>query len=204
MPVSFPAAMHLRLRALSCLTIVAAALGSGACGAAVSAPAVDTHQRYHDGQRWVEVVVLLDRLHVERVDARGQPASREIYLVRTPVASVAELQAVARQMRAAQPDIAAISAYVTAGGPGAMRLTDRVVVQGDGSADELERLVTSRGATVVNRAEGAPVMRTCRPAGDDLLGALHLAAALRGLPGVAFALPVIERQHAHRGSQDSR
>ncbi|HEX3134357.1 MAG TPA: hypothetical protein VHX44_12335, partial [Planctomycetota bacterium] len=86
-----------------------------ACGSvsSASAKADDTLRRYYDGQRWIEVRVLLDRLLVERkAGPQHEGGTREVYLMRTPVVSVAALEDVARQMMAAQPDIRALSAYV--------------------------------------------------------------------------------------------
>jgi hypothetical protein len=192
----------MRPSTIICFMMLASAmltLASG-CAATVAAPADDTARRYHDGERSVEVVVALDRLHLERVAADGARAT-EVYLLRQPVASVAALEDVARQVAAAQPDVRSISAYVRAAGePRAVqpvRVTRQFAVRGSAGQD-LEALAARHGARVLERVDYSPDTAICEATGPGLLAAIDAANALRQEPGVVFAMPLIERAHAAR------
>lgn len=177
-------------------SLVALALVLVGCGAAKSAPSsatVDDQRRYHDGRAWVSVRVLLDRLHVERGTAEGVTA-HEAYLLRIPVASVADLEAVARQMRAAQPDIRDLSAFIdesTASGVRRGRLTRQVLVRGQPGVD-LVGVVQARGARVMRQVGGRSDTLITETASTDLLAAFALADALRTSGGVIAAIPLSE------------
>jgi hypothetical protein len=127
-----------------------AGLAMSGCGAsAVVAPPMldDVHRRYHDGERWINVRVALDRLELERVGAGTEQQKVEVYLLRKPVASVAELNEVTRQMKEAQKDIQRFSAYGTVGEDfqsQPQRITNQVVVRGSAGQD-LEALAITRG-----------------------------------------------------------
>lgn len=152
----------------------------------------DRERRYHDGRRWVTVNVLLDRLQVERGTPQGTITGREVYLLRTPVTSVAALEDVARQMRAAQPDIRSLSAFIEEVGPAGPkreRLTRQVAMRLEPGTDA-QTLVTRQGARVVEiLADGIVIAESPAP---DLLAAFHLADRLRRSPGVAVAIPLAE------------
>jgi hypothetical protein len=170
-----------------------------ACGAVSSsnAKADDTLRRYHDGQRWVEVRVMLDRLQLERVGNDGQVTAREAYVLRSPVRSLAELDAVAAQMTAAQHDLRAISAYVVSGeNPGAqpMRVTHQVAVK-SGNLIQVEAYLIQHGGRIVDRPAYDPSLLICETEAGGLLASFTLADGLRQLPDVTLAMPLIERAH---------
>jgi len=182
-------------RLLLALVGCIAGVGCGAVNTTTGMPADDTVRRYHDGRRWVEVRVVLDRLQFERMGADGLITAREAYLLRTPVRSVAELDEVATQVAAAQPDIATVSAYVvSADNPGAqpLRLTHQVAVKG-GVAADIQALLTRHGARVIDRPSYDPALLICSADRGGLLAALALADVLRQHAGVEFAMPLIER-----------
>lgn len=182
-------------RLLLVLTCCIVGVGCGAVSTTAGVPADDTVRRYHDGRRWVEVRVVLDRLHFERVGADGLITAREVYLLRTPVRSIAELDAVAAQVAAAQRDIGTISAYVvSADNPGVqpLRLTHQVAVKG-GVAADLQALLSRHGARVVDRPSYDPALLICSAERGGLLAAFALSDALRQHAGVEFAMPLIER-----------
>lgn len=172
-----------------------AGMGCGPVNTTPDATADDTLRRYHDGKRWIEVRVALDRLHLERVDANGQVTVREVYLLRTPVRSVADLDTVAAQVKAAQRDIAAVSAYVvSAENPGAqpMRLTHQVAVKG-GDPSNMAAILDRQGARIVDHPSYDPALLICTAERGGLLAAFVLADGLRQQAGVVFAMPLIER-----------
>jgi hypothetical protein len=172
-------------------------IGCGASAPSAAVRASDARQRYHDGERWVEVEIVLDRLYLERAAAPGK-APIEVYLLRQPVASVAELDAVAQQIKAAQPDVRVVDAYFRSPqAPNAepQRLTRQLVVRGS-SGQNLDVLVVKHGARVVERLDYSPDTVIARATGPSLLAALASADGLRQEPGVVMAFPLIElRQH---------
>lgn len=167
------------------------------CGMAITAPTttvpVDQQRRYHDGQRWITVTVLLDRLFVERGTA-GAITGREVYLLRTPVVSVAALEDVARQMRAAQPDIRNLSAFIEENRPSGLRrerLTRQVAVRGAQGGD-LATVIIQQGARVVRTFDDSPDIVIAESSASELLAAFILAERLRTSAGVLAAIPVGE------------
>jgi len=178
------------------LVLMLALVASG-CGAPIAAPTttvpVDQQRRYHDGQRWVTVTVLLDRLFVERGTLEAI-TGREVYLLRTPVVSVAALEDVARQMRAAQPDIRYLSAFIEEHGPSGVRrerLTRHVAIRGAQGVD-VSTLVIRQGARVVRTFDDSPDIVIAESQASDLLAAFTLAERLRSSAGVLAAIPVSE------------
>ena len=168
------------------------------CGTPIAAPLtvvpVDQQRRYHDGQRWITVTVLLDRLFVERGVAQGAITGREVYLLRTPVISVAALEDVARQMRAAQPDIRNLSAFIEESRPAGVRqqrLTRQVAVRG-AQGVEVAALVVQQGARVVRAFDDTPDIVIAESAASELLAAYVLAERLRTSVGVLAAIPLGE------------
>lgn len=178
-------------------------VATNGCGAtAVVTPALsdDVHRRYHDGERWITVRVALDRLELERVGAGTEQQKMEVYLLRKPVASVAELNEVTRQMKEAQKDIQRFSAYGTVGEDfqsQPQRITNQVVVRGSAGQD-LETLAIRCGARVVERVDYSPDTAICVATGSSLLAAFDAADALRQQPGVLLAMPLIERSRDRR------
>lgn len=178
--------------------LVVLVLGASGCGQPIAAPTVavplDQQRRYHDGQRWITVMVLLDRLFVERGTPQGVITGREVYLLRTPVVSVAALEDVARQMRAAQPDIRSLSAFIEESGPTGtrrQRLTRQVAVRSaEGSA--VAALVAQHGARIVRSFDDTPDIVIAESAAPELLAAFTLAERLRTSAGVLAALPLGE------------
>ena len=167
------------------------------CGAPIAAPAprvpVDQQRRYHDGQRWVDVTVLLDRLFVERGTAEAITV-REVYLLRIPVVSVAALEDVARQMRAAQPDIRNLSAFIEEKRPSGIRrqrLTRQVAVRGSPGID-LPLMIIGHCARVVRTFDDSPDIIIAESPASDLLAAFTLAERLRASAGVEAAIPLGE------------
>lgn len=154
----------------------------------------DRERRYHDGRGWISVNVLLDRLHVERGTPQGVVTGREVYLLRTPVASVAALEDVARQMRAAQPDIRMLSAFIEEARPDGIRrerLTRQVAVR-VGPGIDGSTLVVQHGARVIEVfADGSGIV-IAEAAGSELLAAFLLAERLRTARGVVAAIPLSE------------
>jgi hypothetical protein len=181
----------------------ATGLAMSGCGAsAVVAPALtdDVHRRYHDGERWINVRVALDRLEVERAGAGTEQQKVEVYLLRKPVASVAELNEVTRQMKEAQKDIQRFSAYGSVGEDfqsQPQRITNQVVVRGSAGQD-LETLAIRCGARVVERVDYSPDTAICVATGSSLLAAFDAADALRQQPGVLLAMPLMERSRDRR------
>jgi hypothetical protein len=182
---------------MRCVVALVLALLVSGCGAPIAAPTtavpVDQQRRYHDGQRWITVTVLLDRLFVERGTA-GAITGREVYLLRTPVVSVAALEDVARQMRAAQPDIRNLSAFIEESRPSGIRrerLTRQVAVRG-GQGVDLSTLVIQQGARVVRTFDDSPDIVIAESPASDLLAAFSLAERLRTSAGVVAAIPVGE------------
>lgn len=173
--------------------LVMAIVVLGGCTSAKTAPQADDQRRYHDGRAWVQVRVLLDRLHVER----GTPervSAREAYLLRTPVSSVAELEEVARQMRAAQPDIRGLSAFIdepSGTGVRRVRLTRQVLVRGKPGV-ELAGVVVNRGARVVRLIDGRTDTLIAESSSGELLAAFTLAEAIQASGGVVAAIPLSE------------
>lgn len=180
-----------------------AGLAMSGCGApAVVTPAStdDVHRRYHDGERWINVRVALDRLELERVGSGTEQQKIEVYLLRKPVASVAELNEVTRQMKEAQKDIQRFSAYGTVGEDyqsQPQRITNQVVVRGS-AGQNLEALAIKCGARVVERVDYSPDTAICVATGSSLLAAFDTADALRQQPGVLLAMPLIERSRERR------
>ena len=178
--------------------VVLLALLVSGCGAPIAAPVttvpVDQQRRYHDGQRWVNVTVLLDRLFVERGSAPGAITGREVYLLRKPVSSVAALEDVARQMRAAQPDIRNLSAFIEESGSAGVRqqrLTRQVAVR-RAQGVEVAALVVQQGARVVRTFDDTPDIVIAESAAPELLAAFVLAERLRTSAGVLAAIPLGE------------
>lgn len=190
-------------------TGVATGVAMSGCGAtAVVAPPMldDVHRRYYDGERWIHVTVALDRLELERGAAgpeqqgQEQQGKVEVYLLRKPVASVAELNEVTRQMKEAQNDIQRFSAYGSVGEgyqTQPQRLTKQLVVRGSPGQD-LDALATKCGARVVERVDYSPDTAICIATGTSLLAAFDAADALRQQPGVLLAMPLIERSRDRR------
>ncbi len=177
------------------------------CGNSVSAPTPviqdDSHRRYHDGKRWVSVVVALDRLQLERVGPNGVVTAREVYLLRRPVNSVAALEDVARQVSAAQPDIGTISAYLLMSDtPSAQpsRLTHQVVLRVNEGQD-LDAMSAKYRLRVINRVDYSPNTAICQVADPRPLAALDVANAARQDAGVIFATPLIEHHIAARSER---
>jgi hypothetical protein len=159
----------------------------------------DALRRYHDGERWLTVRVALDRLLLER-SLPGQAAQSEVYLVRTPLASVAQLEDLGRQLRAAQPDLSGISAYVQpldAPNTPPARLLRRFSLRTTPGADAAA-IAARAGARVVDTVPGVPDAVVCEPSSPDLLAGLTAAAAVTGTAGVVAATPLIERTHSRR------
>lgn len=183
---------------IRCAVAVMLVLIVSGCGTPVAVPATaappDQQRRYHDGKRWIEVTVLLDRLFVARGAAQGELATREVYLLRKPVSSVAALEDVARQMRAAQPDIRTLSAFIEEAGPAGarrQRLTRQVAVRG-AQGVEVAALVLQQGARVVRTFDDTPDIVIAESDAPDLLAAFTLAERLRTTAGVAAAIPLGE------------
>ena len=188
---------------------VATGVAMSGCGAtAVVAPSMldDVHRRYHDGERWIHVTVALDRLELERGAAgpeqqgQEQQGKVEVYLLRKPVASVAELNEVTRQMKEAQNDIQRFRAYGSVGEgyqTQPQRLTKQLVLRGSPGQD-LDALATKCGARVVERVDYSPDTAICIATGTSLLAAFDAADALRQQPGVLLAMPLIERSRDRR------
>lgn len=179
------------------LLIVLSGCGSTARS---SIAAEDAIRRYQDGQRMVAVRVMLDRLLVQRVSQAGRPATVEVTMFRTPVASVGDLEAVARQMRAAQSDIIGISAYVSqVDAPQAQpqRLTSRFTVRVQAGTDPALMLERVR-ARIVEVVSYSPDTVICEAESPSLLAALDATASLAQTAGVVFATPLIERSLSHR------
>jgi hypothetical protein len=182
-------------RLLLILACGIAGIGCGAVSTEAGVSSNDTLRRYHDGKRWVELRVVLDRLQLERVGTDGRIVAREAYLLRTPVRSVAELDAVATQVAAAQRDIAAVSAYVAdVENPGEqpLRLTHQVAVKG-GVISDIESVLARHGARVVDHPSYDPDLLICAAERGGVLAAFVLADALRQQVGVVLAIPLIER-----------
>lgn len=183
--------------------VVATGVAMSGCGAsAVVAPPMldDVHRQYHDGERWIHVTIALDRLELERVGAGTEQQKVEVYLLRKPVGSVAELNEVARQMKDAQKDIQRFSAYGSVGEEyqtQPQRLTKQVVVRGSPGQD-LDALATKCGARVIERVDYSPDTAICIATGTSLLAAFDAADALRQQPGVLLAMPLIERSRDRR------
>jgi len=182
---------------MRCVVMLVLALLVGGCGSSIAAPVttvpVDQQRRYHDGQRWITVTVLLDRLFVERGTA-GAITGREVYLLRTPVVSVAALEDVARQMRAAQPDIRNLSAFIEENRPSGIRperLTRQVAVRGAQGVD-LSTVIIQQGARVVRTFDDSPDIVIAESPASELLAAFTLAERLRTSVGVLAAIPVGE------------
>lgn len=177
------------------VTFAACLLNCG-CGAAVTHPADDSRRRYHDGHRWVEVLVLLDRLYVERNGMGGEAGRREAYLLRTPVTSVTELESVARQMTAAQTDIRVVSAYVRpTNDPGSepQRVSRQIAVIPVAGAD-VNQLLARHGVRVIEALDYLPGALVGEiPASDGLLASFEYAEAIRTDANVAAAFPLLQR-----------
>lgn len=159
----------------------------------------DAIRRYHDGQRVVAVRVMLDRLQVLRAAGATQ-ANTEIVMFRTPVASVAQLEDIARQMREAQPDISGIHAYVRPlDEPQAQpqRLTRRFTLRTAAGTDPAP-LVRGVHGRVVEVVAYSPDTVICEAESPALIAALDAAAALAQAPGVLFATPLIEHVRSRR------
>lgn len=182
------------------LAVFAIGLMSNGCGGAAAQSRDDGVRRYYDGQSFVEVQVMLDRLHLERAGGEGAPTQVEVYLLRHPVASVADLESVAAQVQAAQPNVRAISAYVrprdvSAAQPA--RLTRRFSLRTSPGQD-VAALAASVGARVVEVVTYSPETVLCQCDASTLTAALDAAAALNGRPGVLFAAPLTERAATRR------
>jgi hypothetical protein len=185
----------MNLRWLAALALALATLGGCTAKTAPSpsAAAAPGVHRYHDGRQWVTVRVLLDRLQVERGTSERITA-REVYVLRKPVSSTAELEEVARQMRAAQPDIRVLSAFIEEAmptGPRRGRLTRQVVVRVAAGVDPAE-IIAGRGARIVWQVGGRTDTVVIEAFSPDLLAAFALAEALRSATGVVVAIPLSE------------
>lgn len=181
------------LTALGCLITVG-------CGTSSAAPRAAVPQRYHDGEHWVEFAVALDRLHLERSASASGPARVEVYMLRRPVASVADLEAVARQIQDAQADIRQVTVYVRsleAPASEPQRLTRQVAVRG-GPGQDLPALAAQHGMRMVERVDYSPDTMIAEATAPSVLAALESAESLRKVPGVVFAIPLIERQQLPR------
>ena len=114
---------------LSWSVVALAIVIADGCGAdARSAAADDGHRRYHDGQRWIEVEVALDRFAVDSVPSSqvGAPTTernRGILTLGSPAAVIAELDASAQEHRRRNPDVVQVSACLFPVG------SDRAVTQ---------------------------------------------------------------------------
>ena len=178
------------------LTVLLVVVGCGTPPAPARSDPVpgDRERRYHDGRGWVTVNVLLDRLQVERGTPQGAITGREVYLLRMPVASVAALEDVARQMRAAQPDIRTLSAFIEETGPAGVRrerLTRQVAVRVEPGIDG-STLVAGHGARVVEVFADDTGIVIAESTAPDLLAAFLLADRLRSARGVVAAIPLAE------------
>jgi hypothetical protein len=188
-------------------SIVALALAIvvvGGC-AARSAAADDGHRRYHDGQRWLEVEVALDRFATGT--AAGSPTAahaRGFITLAEPAAFVADLDVSAQEYRDRNPDT---QVYACLYPPGAdrdktpaMHLTRRLTLRGAPGQD-LAALAAKHGAQVVEKVGYSPDTVICEATGPSLLAALDAANALREEPGVVFATPLIDRRFAQRAGR---
>jgi hypothetical protein len=191
---------------IRCVVLVVLVCILSGCGTPIAAPPVtasatppatgpvDQQRRYHDGQRWITATVLLDRLLLERGTAPGVTTARELYLLRKPVSSVAALEDVARQMRAAQPDISNLSAFIEESRPAGVRqqrLTRQVAVRGAPGVD-VAALVMHQGARVVRTFDDTPDIVIAESTAPELLAAFVLAERLRTSAGVVAAIPLSE------------
>lgn len=186
---------------------LAFAIAAGCGNAARSAAADDGHRRYHDGQRWIEVEVALDRFAIETapVSQAGVPTtdrSRSVLALAEPAAFVADLDVSAQEHRRSHPDVVQVYAClyppgVDRGKTPPMHLTRRLTLTGAPGLD-LAALAAKHGARVVEKVDYRPDTVICESTGPSLLAALDAANALREEPGVVAATPLIARQHQPR------
>lgn len=178
------------------------------CGAdARSAAADDGHRRYHDGQRWIEVEVALDRFAIDSAPVAQTAQStearvREVVTVTEPGAFVGDLDASVQEYRRNHPDVTQVYACLYPPGVDrdktpAMHLTRRLTLTGAPGQD-LAALAVKHGARVVVKADYRPDTVICEATGQSLLAALDTANALHEEPGVVAATPLIARQHHPR------
>lgn len=198
----FPCMNH-AIRNLSWSTLVlAVAIVVGCDGAARSAAAADGHRRYHDGQRWVEIEVALDRLGFDSAPAAGGERDRGILTLAQPAAFIADLEVSAQEYRRGNPGVTQVYAClyppcVDRERTPPMRLTRRLTLTGAPGQD-LAALAAKHGAQVVEKVDYRPDTVICEATGPSLLAALDAANALREEPGVIAATPLIARQHQPR------
>ena len=185
------------------LSLVLAVLAVAGCGGDARPAAEDGLRRYHDGQRWVEVTVMLDRLDVERIPASQAGASTGTTtrtLVFQPAPSLAALESQARALKTDAECVEVYACLLPAGADPAveqpMRLTRRLTLTGAPGQD-LAVLAARHGARVVEKAHRADTV-ICQATAPSLLAALDAANALREEPGVVAATPLIARQHQPR------
>jgi hypothetical protein len=191
-------------RPLSWSALLLALVGAVGCGdVARAAVADDGHRRYHDGQRWIEVEVALDRFAIETAagSSSGERTPDPLRLAE-PVAFVADLEVSAQEYLARNPDVVQVYACIyplgaDRGKTPAMRLTRRLALTGAPGQD-LAALAAKHGARVVEKADYRPDTVICEAIGPSLLAALEAANALREEPGVVAATPLIARQHQPR------
>jgi hypothetical protein len=193
------AMMRLRLRACGraafsvYFPIFIAFMVSG-CGAPIATVRDDRMRRYDDGKRVHEVSVCLDRLYIERGSPQGEVIGREVYLLRIPVASVAALEDVARQLRLAQPNIRDVSVFIREVNPAETkleRLTRQVVVRGAEGVD-LTVLLARHDARLVELVDFSPNTGIAVTNKVTLLAGLDLAQQLQALKEVVVAFPLTE------------
>ena len=183
--------------------VIAAGCGSDAR----SAVADDGRRRYHDGQRWIEVEVALDRFatdsaSVSQAGPLTEERNRGFLKLAEPVAFVADLDVSAQEHRRSNPDVTQVYACLYAPGVDRdktppMRLTRRLTLTGAPGQD-LAALAAKHGAQVVEKVDYRPDTVICEATGPSLLAALDAANALREEPGVVAATPLIARQHQPR------
>lgn len=200
--------MNHAIRQLSWISLALAfAIAAGCGSAARSAAADDGHRRYHDGQRWIDIEVALDRFAIETapVSQAGAPSTdrnRGLLKLAEPVTFVADLDVSAQEHRRSNPDV--VQVYACLFQPGVdrektppMHLTRRLTLTGAPGQD-LAALAAKHGARVVEKVDYRPDTVICEATGPSLLAALDAANALREEPGVVAATPLIARQHAVR------
>jgi hypothetical protein len=184
---------------------LALVIAAGCGGGARSAAADNGHRRYHDGQRWIDVEVALDRFAADSASAPGAQSdghARAVVVLAEPVAFVADLDVSAQDHRQKHPELTQVYACLYA--PGAdraktspMHLTHRLTLTGAPGQD-LAALAAKHGARVVEKVDYLSNAVICEATGPSLLAALDAANALRDEPGVIAATPLIARQHAAR------
>lgn len=204
----FPCMNH-TIRHLSWSTVaLAVVIAMGCGGAARSAAAADGQRRYHDGQRWVEIEVALDRFALEAPAATVAPTTaggernRGIVTLAQPATFTADLDVSVQEYRRDHPEVTQV--YACLYPPGVdreatppMRLTRRLTLTGAPGQD-LAALAARHGARVVEKVDYRPDTVICEATGPSLLAALDAANALREEPGVVAATPLIARQHQPR------